>query len=125
AAAPALLLILLGIGTKTLGGFLAGRSAGHRREQALVVGLSLIPKGEFSIVLAGLAALATQPGSKLQAVTGVYVFVLSILGPIAMREADRLRQAAFGTQRAAPGAEPAGSVPSVVPEPGSSSEDPP
>ncbi len=125
AALPALLLILLGLGTKTLGGFLAGRSAGHRRDQALVVGLSLIPKGEFSIVLAGLAVLATEPGSMIQTVTGLYVFVLSILGPIAMREADRVRQAAFGTRGAAPEPEADRAATSVAPELGSGSEGPP
>ncbi len=86
-----LLLILLGLATKTLGGFLAGRIAGHTASQAAVVGLSLVPKGEFSIVLAGLAAAAAGPGSQIEPLTGIYVFALSILGPIGMREADRVR----------------------------------
>lgn len=86
---PAVVLVVLGLTTKTLGGFLAGRLAGHASGPALAVGVSLIPKGEFSVVLAGLAAGAGVAGSSLEALTGLYVFALSILGPLAMREADR------------------------------------
>jgi CPA2 family monovalent cation:H+ antiporter-2 len=95
AAVPALLLVVLGLGTKVLGGFLAGRVAGHPPHQAAVVGLSLVPKGEFSIVLAGMAAATAGPASGIEALTGLYVFALSILGPIGMREADRLRALFF------------------------------
>jgi CPA2 family monovalent cation:H+ antiporter-2 len=93
-AGPAVLLVALGMATKTLGGFAAGRVVGHTPSQSVVVGLSLIPKGEFSIVLAGIAATA-GPGTLLEPLTGIYVFALSILGPIAMREADRLREWVF------------------------------
>ena len=89
-AAPALMLIVLGICTKVLGGFLAGRSVGHTPAQSATVGLSLVPKGEFSIVIAALAATATQGRSDIEALTGVYVFALAFLGPIGMREADRI-----------------------------------
>jgi CPA2 family monovalent cation:H+ antiporter-2 len=89
-ALPATLLILLGIATKACGGFLAGRSVGHSPRLSFVVGLSLIPKGEFSIVLAAMAASVARPDARIETLTGLYVFVLSILGPIAMREADRL-----------------------------------
>ncbi len=87
---PALLLVLIGFGTKVLGGFLAGRAVGHPPYQAAVVGLSLVPKGEFSILIAALAATVAQPGSNIEALTAVYVFALSIIGPIGMREADRI-----------------------------------
>jgi CPA2 family monovalent cation:H+ antiporter-2 len=90
-ALPAALLIALGIGSKTFGGFLAARASGHSPAQGVVMGLSLVPKGEFSIVLAGLAALAVGPESAIVALTGIYVFALSILGPMGMREADRIR----------------------------------
>jgi CPA2 family monovalent cation:H+ antiporter-2 len=87
---PALLLVLLGIGTKVLGGFLAGRSLRYTPHQAAVIGLSLVPKGEFSIVIAALASQVASPSSNLELLTAVYVFALSIIGPIGMREADRL-----------------------------------
>jgi CPA2 family monovalent cation:H+ antiporter-2 len=90
-ALPAFLLIALGFTTKILGGFVGARVAGHRAPQALVVGASLVPKGEFSVVLAGLAASVAGPASNLEALVGVYVFSLSILGPLGMREVDRLQ----------------------------------
>lgn len=89
-AVPGVVLIALGVATKTLGGFLAGRAAGHPTGLAAVVGLSLVPKGEFSVVIAGLAAAASRPDSHIVALTGLYVFGLSIIGPIGMREADRV-----------------------------------
>lgn len=89
-AGVAILLVLLGLATKTLGGYLAGRWVGHRRRLAMVVGLSLVPKGEFSIVLAAVAATVARPDVQIDTLTGVYVFALSILGPIGMREADRI-----------------------------------
>jgi CPA2 family monovalent cation:H+ antiporter-2 len=92
--APAVVLILLGLATKTLGGFLAGRAVGHNAQQSVVLGLSLIPKGEFSIVLASLAA-ASNPESSIKPFAGIYVLALSILGPLAMREADRVRELIF------------------------------
>ena len=92
---PALLLVGIGATTKIVGGFAGGRVAGHNAGQSLVVGLSLVPKGEFSIVIAGLAAASAGGDSEIVALTGVYVFALSIIGPIGMREADRLRALFF------------------------------
>ncbi|MCP4002955.1 MAG: cation:proton antiporter [bacterium] len=92
-AAPAIVLILLGIATKSVGGYLAGRAAGHTPAQSAVVGLSLVPKGEFSILIAGLAAGVAHEGSDIVALTVMYVFALSIIGPVAMREADRIWKA--------------------------------
>ena len=63
---------------------------GHSPRLSLVVGLTLVPKGEFSIVLAAMAAGIARPEANIDTLTGVYVFALSILGPIAMREADRI-----------------------------------
>lgn len=95
ALVPALLLVLVGVATKTMGGFLVGRAAGHSSRQSTIVGLSLVPKGEFSVVIAGLAASVAAPDSAIVALTGLYVFALSIIGPIGMREADRLRDLLF------------------------------
>ena len=55
-----------------------------------MVGLSLVPKGEFSVLIAALAAAASPGQSQIAALTGLYVFALSIIGPIGMREADRI-----------------------------------
>jgi Kef-type K+ transport system membrane component KefB len=63
------------------------------------VGLSLVPKGEFSIVLAAMAAAVAHPDTRIETLTGVYVFALSILGPVAMREADRLADLLLARRR--------------------------
>ena len=94
-AGPAVMLVVLGLFTKACGGFIAGRSVGHSPRLSLVVGLSLIPKGEFSIVLAGMAAAVASPEAGIATLTGVYVFALSIFGPIAMREGDAIAARLF------------------------------
>jgi len=86
---PGVVLILAGLATKSIGGYLAGRAAGHPPMPSWVLGFSLIPKGEFSIVIAALAAKATGE-QQIVALTGLYVLSLALLGPVAMREADRL-----------------------------------
>ena len=98
-APTALLLVGLGFAAKVTGGFLAARSVGHSPEQSAVVGLSLVPKGEFSIVIAALAGTLATPGSDLQALSTLYVFALSIIGPVGMRHADRLWSAIFPPAR--------------------------
>ena len=94
-AVPAAMLVVLGVFTKTCGGFIAGRSVGHSPRLSLIVGLSLVPKGEFSIVLAGMAAAVASPEAGIATLTGVYVFALSIFGPIAMREGDAIAARLF------------------------------
>jgi CPA2 family monovalent cation:H+ antiporter-2 len=129
-AGVASLLVLLGFATKTCGGFLAGRSVGHSPRLSLVVGLSLVPKGEFSIVLAAMAAAVAHPDTRIETLTGVYVFALSILGPVAMREADRLADLLLARRRrreAAPtspeSSPPGGEAPSPAAEKPSASAD--
>lgn len=94
-AVIAVVLAVLGIATKLFGGFLAGRIAGHSKRQSVVVGVSLVPKGEFSVVIAGLAAVHLGADSTIVTLTGLYVLILSILGPIGMREADTIRDLLF------------------------------
>jgi len=90
-AVPAIALIFIGIGSKLVGGYLAGRAAGHPAAQAAVVGFSLVPKGEFSVLIAAMAAGMASGNAHIVPLTGIYVFSLSILGPIGMREADRIQ----------------------------------
>jgi CPA2 family monovalent cation:H+ antiporter-2 len=94
-ALPATGLVVLGLLSKTAGGYVAGRSAGFAKRPALVVGLSLVPKGEFSIVLAGMAAAATSAEVPLAALVGLYVLALSVIGPLLMRQADAIALRVF------------------------------
>jgi CPA2 family monovalent cation:H+ antiporter-2 len=98
-ALPAAGLVVLGLLSKTIGGYVAGRAAGYGPRPALVVGLSLVPKGEFSIVLAGMAASATSADLPLDALVGLYVIALSVLGPVLMRQADAIALRAFPPTR--------------------------
>lgn len=90
AALPALLLVLAGLVTKSVGGYLAARACAHTPAQSVAVGLSLVPKGEFSIVIAAMAPAVVGAHSQVVALTVLYVFALSVAGPVLMREADRL-----------------------------------
>lgn len=79
----ALVLALLGIAGKMYVGWLVAgdmsdKSAWRR------AGAFLIPRGEFSIVIAGLASVATF-GAQLQALTVTYVLITSIAASIALR----------------------------------------
>ncbi|MBW2281708.1 MAG: cation:proton antiporter [Deltaproteobacteria bacterium] len=107
-ALPGLVLVIVGVGSKIAGGYLAGRVAGHPPPLSAVVGLSLVPKGEFSVLIAALAASISSGHTHLAALTGLYVFALSIIGPIGMREADRIadllrRRITPATERPTPG----------------------
>ena len=92
-AAPAILLVVLGISTKVSGGFLAALASRLPLQQAVTVGMSLVPKGEFSILIAALASAAATADSGIEPLTAIYVLALSVIGPVLMRESDRVWQA--------------------------------
>lgn len=79
----ALVLSALGIAGKMYVGWNIARdmSDGNAWKRA---GAFLIPRGEFSIVIAGLAA-TTSFGSQLQALTITYVLITSIAASVALR----------------------------------------
>jgi len=90
---PALGLAVLTMGTKTLTGYLAARSAGVAVPGRWRAGLVLTPRGEFSIVIAGLAAAglaATNPEAAqgIQSTTTAYVLITIIAGPLLARIPD-------------------------------------
>ena len=85
---PVLLLaVLLGLVTaltKVLTGWWAARRANVSTLGALRAGVALIARGEFSIIIAGLAVSAgLEP--QLGALSAAYVLFLAILGPILAR----------------------------------------
>ncbi|MCC6435276.1 MAG: cation:proton antiporter [Acidimicrobiales bacterium] len=85
---PAVLLALVGAATKVGTGWWAARREGVGPRGRLRAGISLIPRGEFSIVIAGLA-VASGGEARLGPLAASYVLVLAIGGSIAMRYADR------------------------------------
>jgi CPA2 family monovalent cation:H+ antiporter-2 len=76
--------LALGLGvvtaaTKILGGYWAAGRTGADRRSRWSAGVMLVPRGEFSIVLAGLGA-AREP--QLGPLAAAYVLLLAILGPL-------------------------------------------
>jgi CPA2 family monovalent cation:H+ antiporter-2 len=77
--------------SKLASGVVGGRFYGLSRRRSLRVGVGLVPRGEFSLVIASLAtaAGATIPRTdELAAFTVGYVLVMSVLGTLAMQYAD-------------------------------------
>lgn len=84
---PALALGLLTALTKLLTGWLNGRRAGLDTAARLRAGLVLIPRGEFSILI---AALGAGLESRLGPVSAAYVLFLAVAGPIVFIAAQPL-----------------------------------
>jgi K+:H+ antiporter subunit KhtU len=81
---PALALAAAGAGTKFVTGWLGARRAGIGRRGRIRAGVVLIARGEFSIVIAGLAVAAgAEP--ELGPLAATYVLVLAVVGPLAAR----------------------------------------
>lgn len=78
----AAILATVTTGTKLLTGWLAGRRAGLTQRESLRAGATLVPRGEFSIVIAGLA-LAAEP--RIGPIAAAYVLMTAVLGPILAR----------------------------------------
>jgi len=86
---PALLLAVTGVVTKTATGWWAAKRAGIGPRGRIRAGFSLIPRGEFSIVIAGLAVVAGVDRD-LGPLATAYVLIVAVVGSLAMRFADRL-----------------------------------
>ncbi|MER7000391.1 cation:proton antiporter [Streptomyces sp. NPDC000410] len=82
---PAVLLALATILTKILTGWYAARRAGVGPRGRLRAGGALVARGEFSIVIAGLA-VATEP--RIGPLATAYVLILVVLGPLTARFTD-------------------------------------
>jgi len=79
--------VLLGVVTavtKVLTGFWAARRTGIDRRGRLRAGMALVPRGEFSIVIAG---LGTGLEPQLGPLSAAYVLFLAVFGPILARAA--------------------------------------
>jgi CPA2 family monovalent cation:H+ antiporter-2 len=83
----AALLALCGIVSKLATGWIAARRAGVALTGRVRAGAALLPRGEFNIVIAGLA-VAAGTNVKLGPLAAAYVLILAIVGPIAARAAE-------------------------------------
>jgi CPA2 family monovalent cation:H+ antiporter-2 len=73
--------------TKVLTGYLAGRRVGIALPGRLRAGLALMPRGEFSIVIAGLA-VASGVEPRLAPLATAYVLITVVSGPLLARLPD-------------------------------------
>ncbi|MDP9798395.1 CPA2 family monovalent cation:H+ antiporter-2 [Catenuloplanes nepalensis] len=84
---PALALAVLTMGTKVLTGYLGAKRAGIALPGRFRAGLALMPRGEFSIVIAGLAVAAgVEP--QLASLATAYVLITVVTGPMLARIPD-------------------------------------
>jgi CPA2 family monovalent cation:H+ antiporter-2 len=78
----------VGVATKYATGWLAARGAGLRRRGRIRAGVGLIARGEFSIVIAGIA-VASGAEPEIGPIAAAYVLLLAVCGPLLSRVADR------------------------------------
>jgi CPA2 family monovalent cation:H+ antiporter-2 len=86
---PALGLAVVTAITKIATGWYAAGRVGAGPRGRMRAGSVLVARGEFSIVIAGLA-LAAGVEPDLVPLAGAYVLILAVTGPILTRFADRL-----------------------------------
>ena len=97
---PAFVLAVITIAAKVITGYLAARRAGIGVPGRWRTGFTLTPRGEFSIVIAGLAVAAgVEP--QLAAMATAYVLITVIAGPFLARVPDSARFKALVRARAA------------------------
>jgi monovalent cation:H+ antiporter-2, CPA2 family len=102
--------VVIGIAFAVVGklasGWIAGRLTGFTKRQSLTVGASLIARGEFTLILAQLAAVGTalSPVFREQVLSfaGLLVLATSAIGVIFMRESRTVGRALFGSSRGKP-----------------------
>ena len=100
----AVLLAIVTTATKLLTGWWAARWQGVARLGRLRAGAALVARGEFSIVIAGLAVTSGAVSGELAALATAYVLLMAIAGPVAARVVE---PAAMWWQRRRQPAEPA------------------
>lgn len=84
---PALLLAVVTGATKYVTGWFAARAAGMGPRARIRAGTALIPRGEFSVAVAGLGVLAGTD-TDLAPLTMAYVMILAVAAPLLGRATD-------------------------------------
>jgi CPA2 family monovalent cation:H+ antiporter-2 len=98
----ALVLAVITAVTKMITGIWAAKRAGIGRPGRFRAGAALIARGEFSIVIAGLAVASGVVPRELAALATAYVLLMAIIGPLAARYVEPMVKA-----RRPPAQEPA------------------
>jgi len=98
-AGIATLLAVVGVATKGTTGWLTARRAGVATTGRLRAGTALVARGEFNIVIAGLA-VAAGTDSRIGPLAAAYVLILAIAGPLLARTAEPLARLLRGRRAA-------------------------
>ena len=85
---PALLLAIITIATKFVTGWYASGTVDGNTTSRLRAGALLSARGEFSIVIAGIAAVSTILPGQFQAFVAAYVLITATIGPVLSRYAE-------------------------------------
>ena len=91
----ALVLALVTAVTKMATGIWAAKRMGIARPGRFRAGATLIARGEFSIVIAGLALASGAIPDELAALATAYVLIMAVVGPLAARYVEPLVKAAL------------------------------
>ncbi len=81
--------VVLSIIGNFIAGLVAGRRAGLSHKASSNIGLTIVSRGEFSIILANLA-IAGSLMSIIKPFAALYVLILAILGPFLTKESKRI-----------------------------------
>ncbi|MFA1609683.1 cation:proton antiporter [Halobellus rubicundus] len=89
-AVPLVAAVVLTTPAKVLSGYFGGQAYGLSERRSLRVGVGLVPRGEFSLVIAALAASGSTPvlQETIPALAVGYVLVMSGLGTVLMQRSD-------------------------------------
>jgi CPA2 family monovalent cation:H+ antiporter-2 len=85
---PAVILAIVAVPTKLFTGWASGRAEGLSPRASLALGFTLVPRGEFSIVLAGVAA--TAGFQRAPALITLFVLILAVLGTVLIEHGPTL-----------------------------------
>ncbi|ROT33741.1 cation:proton antiporter [Micromonospora sp. HM5-17] len=85
---PAIGLAVVTMATKVLTGYIAAKRVGIALPGRWRAGLALVPRGEFSIVIAGLAVGAAVVNPEIGPLATAYVLVTVVTGPMLARLPD-------------------------------------
>jgi CPA2 family monovalent cation:H+ antiporter-2 len=78
---PVMVAVAMTTVLNVVGGAVAARLGGYGRRAAAAIGLTILARGEFSLILASLA-LAAGLDARLGPFVGLYVLVLAVVAPI-------------------------------------------
>ncbi len=97
-----LLAVPVAVAGKLVGGYLSGRLTGFTSRESVNVGAALVARGEFTIILAGLAAAGVALDAEFRELVGpfagLFVLATAVAGVVLMRESRRIGRLAFPTR---------------------------